>query len=365
MLALAGIFTLSVTGQSLLPEQIRELNPSARIQVGWLERKESGFNQSGLELLGQAGLFPKFLEELSAGFQISTNSTFNGTSPNSVELSGGMGNKDISIHQVFLETHFGSNLRWSALFGKFNSPHLYSPLIWDEEISPEGLFQSFTARLGLDSSLSVYAAQYSADQASPSLSAGTPLRRSWLFQQGIFARVEENSETELKVGLNHYYYYDLSERLANLSGPRGNSFSGTINSNARFQNDFSPIEAVITATARPLGIQTSMTGAFAVNFKTSDQQRGFFIEGQMGNKWKARNFLFKLSYYYNEPDMTLSLFTNHLYGFSNRKAVRGELSYFFLKNLRLGSSFLYAETLQPSVSQSLRKEFRSDVEFSF
>jgi hypothetical protein len=361
----ATLLLICVTAEPSLPDVIRELNPSARFQMGWQERQERNFDQSGLELIGQAGVFPKFTDELSSGFQLSTNSGFTGPSPNAVELAGGMGNKDIAIHQVFLESHLGSQWKWSALFGKFNAPNLYSPLLWDDEIAPEGLFQSLEFLAGVDLHLALYAAQYSADQVSASLSNGTPLRRTWLFQQGIFSRFEYSSATDLRFGINSYHYYDASERLANLSGPRGNSFSGTIDSNAKFQNQYSPIELVVSATAKPLGIQTGVTGALAINFRTDDQQRGFFLEGYLGNKWKSKNFLFRLSCYYNEPDMTLALFTSHLFGYSNRKAVRGDISYFFLKHLRVGASFLYSETLQPNVFQALRKEVRSEVEFLF
>ncbi|MDB5038906.1 MAG: hypothetical protein JWQ35_2434 [Bacteriovoracaceae bacterium] len=348
-----------------LPEWFSELNPSARFRLRWTERSERNAKVSGFSLLAQAGVFPDIREQLKAGLQISTNSNSPAAPPNSAPLSNGMENKELSFHQAYVEFHLGNRFKWSALVGKFIAPTFSSPLIWDEEIAPEGLFQSLEFSSGSHFRLATYAAQYAVDQALASVSAGTPLRRSWLFQEGIFGFIDWSSEGDLKFAVNHYYFYDLSENIANRSSSLGNTTLSLSNNNSSFRYAYAPLEAVLAATASPLGIQTGIKGAFCVNFRTPDQQRGFYLETHLGNAWKAKNFLFTLSYYYNEPDVTVSFFTDNAYGYTNRKGPRAEISYFVSRMLRLGVSALYAETLASSNYQSNRKEIRSDLEFEF
>lgn len=342
-----------------------DLQPSARLQMTWIERSERNFDRSGFELIAQGGIFPKFSNELGGGFQLSTGDTSSTASPNAVDLASGFSNKPIGIHQAYLESHLGSTLRWSGLLGKFKAPNLFSPLTWDEEIAPEGLFQSLEFLPTLEDRISLYAAQYSVDQVATSITTGTPLRRSWLFQQGLYGRVLWTSETELKLALNHYHFFDPSERLANKAGALGNTYLGAIDNNPRFRYAYSPLELMFSASAHPLGILTGISAAFVINFRTPDKQRSFFAEAHLGNSWKPQNFYFSVAYYYQEPDVTLSLFTNHLYGYTNRKAARGEISYFFLKNLRAETSVLYGEILQASSSQTRRKELRASMELLF
>lgn len=252
------------------------------------------------------------------------------------------------------------------IFGKFSSPVLQSPLLWDHDFHPEGAFESFTFKSVFPSlDLAIYAGQFSVDQPIASISDGTPRRRSWLFEQGVMSVFRFQYDAEIKTAVNQYTYFDLSERLANFSGQQGNTFMGTIDSNARFRYEYAPVELVSEWSAKPLGIRSALYGAFAINFRTPDQQRSFFIRGSIGNDWSPDHFVLSLVYFYHEPDTTVAYFSDDEFGYSNRKGALAKLTYAPLKFLKLGASFLFAEALASSPFQNERKELKTELEMVF
>ena len=65
-----------------------------------------------------------------------------------------------------------------------------------------------------------------------------------------------------------------------------------------------------------------------MNFRTPDNQRSFFFEGFVGNEWKRNQLQARISYFYNEPDTTIALFSDNEYGHTNRKGPRIQLMFF-------------------------------------
>lgn len=349
---------------SALPPWVQDLKPETQMKIAWKERREKNRDFSGPLLTMRGGIFPKVTENFRFGLELSTaTDPFSGDSSDELALAEGMTHKRIGISQAFASGNaaFG-NFEWSLQIGKFENPLLYSPLLWDSSIRPEGLVQSLEWKISPKISAGIFAAQYSADQVTASLIDGTPLRRSWLFQQGVVALWHPSEETEIRGVFNQYYFFDPSERLARHSALLGNTLENPTDPLSNFREKYAPSEWIVEMSGRPLGIGTSLKGALAINFATSDKQRGFFVEGKIGNAWKKGSFIAGLSYYYLEPDLTVALFSSPSYGSANRKGPRAELNYFIFDFLRAGSSFLYGEVLTVTTSQADRKEFRFEME---
>ena len=363
---LSGVVS-APTPDSDLPPWFTKLNPEARVKLYWREVYETGEDSSGPELLARGGLFPHFVEIIETGIEISTIDTQIGSSPESISLSNGSGGKPLSLTQAFVGVRWEpSSFEALALLGKFASPLLVSPLIWDSEIRPEGALQSLSFNPGHSAlRFAVFAGQFSLNQVSSSVVAGTSKKNSWLFTEGILGAYRLGAGYEIRLGVNSHYFLHPSTSLADISGPRGNALVGTVGSSPRFRFEYAPVEFVARAQTKPLGITAALEGAFVVNFRTPDQQRAFWIEGQLGNPWKKQNLFFTASYYYNEPDVTLAMFTSRQYAYANRKGPRLELSYYLFDFMRIGSSFLFVETLAGSAFQSTHKEWRGDVEMRF
>jgi len=366
MLILEGILAVAVLGF----DWKSDLHPEGKFRLLWHQAYETTRDVSQMELSAKGGVFPDLQPWLKTGVELSTAGTNLDSRPDRVTLAGGMSDKTIALGQAYLDFVWKTDLLESHAFaGKFESPLFYSPLLWDHEIRPEGLLESVSFNVSSEPEVhsAFYAGQFSVDQVSESITNGTPMRRSWLFEQGILGsyRSAAIAAVEVSLAFNFYYFADLSERVANLSGQRGNSIIGTIGNNPKFRYHFAPIENVLQISAVPLGIRTGLLGAFAINFRTPDKQRSFFVQADIGNVWRKRNFVGSLSYYYNEPNTSVALFSDADYGYANRKGPRAEVSYFVIDRLRLGMSFALLETLADSVYQANRKEFYLEAEARF
>jgi hypothetical protein len=355
-----GLFVL--INNSELPEWRRQLNPEARLNLSWTERWEENHHVSSPALSGRLGVFPSVYEFLILGLEVSTYSDGLEHSPLAISLSDGSSTKPIGISQAQLKVALGSEWTWTAVLGKFDSVVSESSLLWGPEIFPEGLLQTFGVEGSQRWKFFVHSGQFSLNQTPESLFAGTKLRRTWIFQNAAFVNYLPSEGTTFRGGLNHYHFYGLSDALGERALLTGNTVDASSN---RFLENYSPLEVVVSAQANPLGIQARILGAFGVNLRTSNRQRGFLIEGSLGNHRRAGHFVLHASYYYAEPDLTLSFLADYRHGYLNRKGPRAEISYYILSELKIASSFAYLEALRNSPYQDTRKELQSYVEFLF
>lgn len=344
------------------PNWARDLNPTARFQLKWLERYESTRDESIPELLVQWGVEPQVLKNLKLGFELSTGEATMGGLPDAVNLSNGSTSKSILIRKAFLKIEFLDPIRIEIKGGKFSNPISTSPMIWDDRITPEGFFEKIESRLGTQTFLfSLHANQWSLDQAQASTVNGTPQRRSWLLIHGLSAETSWGEFNRAKLSLEHYGFYDISESIASTS----NTFGNTSLSASRLRYRYAPAEVIGELSGSPLGIASQAMGAIAINFRTPDRQRGFWVEGHLGNAWARNRYRASLSYIYNEPDLTVAAFSSRDYGRSNRKGFLTRLSYYATEQCRIGGSFLFVETLASSATQSTRKEIQIETELKF
>ncbi|MBN8555712.1 MAG: putative porin [Deltaproteobacteria bacterium] len=362
-----SIFFLSKVSASVLSDFKNELNPEGRLRFQWKESIEKDRDVSSPTVLARGGIFPYFEKKFQLGVEVSTYQNSSSGPDSTIQFSNAMTSKSIGLSQIFLGFTSAlprfSKVNYSIKVGKFASPFFISPMLWDPLTRPEGLYQSFSWKNSSeDFSIGVFAAQLSADQIAQS--SGN-LRRSWILAQGIFSEFLWSSDSQLKFSTHLFHYQDPSERLATYSGSKGNTYLGTLTNDPTFRYEYSPIEIIGELRGKPLGFAARFLAAGAVNLRTPDKQRGFFLQGSLGETWKKESTVFDLSYIYAEPDLSVAAFSDSSYGHLNRKGPRAKASYFLLDNMCLSGVFLYAEILRASAQQASRKEFLAELEAKF
>ena len=343
------------------------MKPQARFRLRDEERFEDNNKASGLELAAQASIYPRVAPSTEFGLELSTAGTGLDSQPESVSLSGGASNKTIALSQAYAAFDIYKEDTDSFLIsaGKFHMPFRCSPMTWDLDRRPEGFYQAYEFKsLDLNWRLRLHAAQISADRVAPSAVDGTDLRRSWLFLEGFDLSYRVLTWIRVSLGSQYFHYYDLSERLQEISSHRGNNLR-----NPSVLNDldskFGTWESYFEISSQQFGILTAFRTSAILNLLNKDLERGLFAEVEVGDSWKSGFFQSKISFVYVEPNASLGFFSDNEWGYNNRKAVRFSLSYFPMDQLKLGASFLIANTIQNSAFQRDQKQALAEMEYRF
>jgi hypothetical protein len=177
-----------------------------------------------------------------------------------------------------------------------------------------------------------------------------------MFIQGAsLETVFSDISLRIRFGGTHSHVLSIPDSLKSKSAATGNSFSGSLDTPS-LRAKFSTSEALLEMTALPLGLTTKLQAAFAINWRSNDLHRGFFVEGTVGNSWIKENLLGSLSYYYAEPDLTLASISDPRFSFTNREVFRGSISYFPLDDFKAELTVRYARTIATSTLQNTKKE---------
>lgn len=342
-----------------LPEWWTALKPEAEFRTRYLERMEEQDDDAGLELGVRGAIYPKLYQDTEFGLEISAANTNLGSRADAVKMSEGMSNKSIGISQAYL----AYAPQWNTLglptlvAGKFFMPFQLSPITWDEDLRPEGFYEALSFSNAKKTMIfKLHAGQFAADRVQESLTSGTPLRRSWLFLQGLELKSQVTARTRLSIASQFFYFYDISERLSEASARLGNTPQSPTNLR-RLDTYFAPVELNAKVESKQFGIIMAVELAAAFNVRSSDKQRSFHAKASAGQEWKARHIYGSIGYQYVEPDSQLAYFVDDEWAHSNRKAARFQLFYYALDHLRIGGSYLLASTVSNTNFQANRNEF--------
>ena len=343
------------------------MKPQARFRLRDEERFEVNNNASGLELAAQASIYPRVEPSIEFGLEIGTAGTELDSQPESVSLSGGSTNKSLALSQAYAAFDIYKDDKNSFLIsaGKFYMPFRSSPMTWDMDRRPEGLYESYELKsVDLNWRLRVHATQISTDRVAPSAVNGTDLRRSWLFLQGFDLSYRSLTWIRVNLGSQYFHYYDLSERLQEISSHRGNNLKNPSILN-QLESKFGTWENFFELSSHQFGILTAFRTSAILNILNDDLERGLFAEVEVGDSWKRGFFQSKASFVYVEPNAGLAFFSDNEWGYNNRKAAKLSLNYFPMDQLKLGSSLLIANTIQSSAFQRDQKQVLAEMEYRF
>lgn len=347
-----------------VPDWAEELKPQAQMRVRYQERWEDP-DLSGLELAARIGIFPKIDELVELGIELSTAGAGLQGRPEAVSFSQGSASKSIALSQAYiaLQQPLNSHSRATLSLGKFANPFKSSPYLWDQDRRPEGAYQALAWR-GRNFHFRFQAGQYSADRVEASLTQGRPLRRSWLFVQGAEFVYRLSQSTQLRFNTEAYAFYDISERLQEASGELGNS-TQAVTPPLRLQEKFLPLHLAVEMQSEPIGIPSSIFVSAAINPRSTDNDRGLYVLGSLGQHWEENGSVLALSYYYSEPDLSLAFFTDNEYAQSNRQAGRARLYFYPRAYLGVSVSYLYASVLKQNPRQEDRQEILGQIEMRY
>ncbi len=355
---LVAFFTLASllqTGELSSPSNSFEIRGS--VDLRWRDAREIGSRYSGLEGAGRLGIFRPDQSPFVAGFEISTFNDHSNDDTRFISLSAVSSSRSLDISQLFFGFQMTGNLQLELLAGKLPASNEYSPLISDLEWNKAGAKQKLTwQRSESRWSVSLFADQIALSQVADSALHQTSFTRDWMFIQGAsLETVFPDISLRIRFGGTHSHILNVPNALKSKSAATGNSFSGSLD-NPILGAKFSTSEAILELTALPLGLTTKLKTAFAINWRSSDLHRGFFVEGTVGNSWIKENLLGSLSYYYAEPDLTLASIADPHFSFTNREVFRGAISYFPLDDLKAELTVLYARAIAASSLQNTKKE---------
>ena len=203
-------------------------------------------------------------KHLSVGGQVATGDP---DDPNSTDITlGGFDDDlDISLDQAWIRYQAGG---LSAYAGKFPNPFQRTDMIWDGDVSPEGISASYTLPLG-KASFSARALYFIVDEAS----AGPD--SNMVGAQGVLQTPLGNA-FKLTLAGGYYDYH-----LRSLAGGDAGDFRSNLMVAGRYLSDFRLINGLATLSWNGLGERwpLAVTGDFVRNEGAAvSSDSGFNIE---------------------------------------------------------------------------------------
>jgi hypothetical protein len=344
-----------------LPNWAEVLKPQASLLLEYQEVSEKHRDSSSLLLGASLGIFPEWHEQWTSGIELKLAETDPTSIPDRFVLTEGPSNRPISLNQAYVAHRFSDRAFFSI--GKFAMPFQSSPLTWDHDRTPEGLYTAWQAPLGSLMFIKFHAGQFFLGSGEQLLAAGQKNRRSWVFTEAVSWNYSSPQKMKIEMNLQIWNFIGIPEALALESLKRGADYQIRDGEFYLRKSRFMPIEYSFEISSLPLGILTALKTAIAMNVLSENQDFGLFGEVRLGRVWVKKNFLGSLSFYYNQPMTTLAYFTERDFGYSNRLAGRFELHYYVSESARILASYLLARRLEDRVYQDHRHEWRFGVEF--
>lgn len=233
-----------------------------------------------LRIRARLGFETELAKGLTFGARVATGSN-NPTSGN-VTLGDLFGKKAIGADRAYLRYQPGPALR--MLGGKFPSPLFDRQLLWDTDVSPEGLAETVSRELG--------AVTLSATAAQLVLGDLDTTKDPWVFVGQVDAMVEPDAPVEFEIGLAYYHYIFLdSAALPYNQGTNSQDDQGILTVpfrvlvgliGARVETGWAPVAAHVELS-RNLAADTREDGAqlelrVGVNQVGGDLSAGYAIQ---------------------------------------------------------------------------------------
>ncbi len=264
---------------------------------------------------------------LSLGGQIATGDP---DDPNSADITLGNFDDDltVSLDQVFIRGNFG-NLQLTA--GKIPQNFVRTELVWDGDVSPQGVSATYRFDLGGGSSLRANGLYFLIDE-----SVAGPNSDMIGGQLQFESSPTAPFRFELAAG---YYDYQLRSMAGGDTGDfRTNRFA-----NGHYLSDFDLLDVIGAVTFSGLGERwpVRMIGDYVHNFgATTNQDTGFGVDLLVGRA--SRRHDWRVGYGYAEAgvDAVLTAFSHDNTDLaSNYKQHTALIDYMLLPNVTLNGTF--------------------------
>lgn len=233
---------------------------------------------------------------LSLGGQIATGDN---DDPNSTDITLGNFDDDLtaSLDQAWVRGAFG---HLTLTGGKIPQPFVRTELVWDGDVSPQGLSATYKLDLGGGTSAKVNALYFLVDEA-----AGGQDSRMTGGQLQLETATNRPVRFELAAG---YYDYRLLSLVGGDTGDfRTNRFAG-----GRYLSDFDLLDLIGAVQLNSLGERwpVRIVGNYVHNFgATTDEDTGFGVDLLVGRGSKVGDWRFGYGYAEAGVDAILTAFS--------------------------------------------------------
>jgi hypothetical protein len=347
---------------------IDRLRPSADVQFLYEERREKNNSLSGLSLGASLLIRPSLGGNWEWGTELRTTGEDLSLIRARVGSQNGFQDFKVALSQAYIAYRYRefANQEIILNFGKSVNPFNGSPLLWDQELRPEGFYQSFRIEFPENRmEFKLHAGQWNADRSAESLVDGRALRRFWMFQQGLEFRWQPNPIIDWRLGGASIFFTEASESIVRASANGGARVVFGSDGRARFSENYSPVELYSEFRALPLGIPTGLAVAASVNFRTKDRARGLYSRLSIGNSWIKKGLEARLEWMYLEPHVQIAYFTDGDWGNANRHSGRAQMFVGFSPSIRARLSALYSRVIEDRASQSNRFHALGGIELQW
>jgi hypothetical protein len=283
-------------------------------------------------------------DKFSVGTQIATGDP---DDPNSTDVTLGNFVDDfaVSLDQAWIRYHSGG---LTAYAGKFPQVFQRTDMLWDSDVSPQGVAAAYSAGLGGGAKLDARGIYFVIDEAAVASDSD---------MLGGQLALSSPLGSDFKAGLTGSYYH---YRLGSVAGADAGDFRGNLLSAGRYLSDFHLVEGI--GTLGWAGPSERWPIAFTADYVRNlgaavSGDTAFNLELAAGRTAKPGDFRIAYNFSEVEVDSVLAAFSHDNIDLSTNYRLHGlGLSYVPASNLQLDLLWyhyrpldaLYAGSLQPS-----------------
>jgi hypothetical protein len=364
----AGINSIKLNGDFRYRYEFIHQDPQSNNLIGVrgpLRRASESDSRDRHRLRLRVGIDWTVNDEVTVGARIATTMGADNVSTNQT-LDDAFAKKDLWLDAAWFDYHPFAVPGLKIMGGKMNNP-FYTPgktqMIWDQDITPEGLAVSYTNTMAKQPNLpptyrfrpwelSASAAYFIVDERALDIDG------TMFGAQGIVKRnFNEDSSRSLLGGLSYYGFSDVEgfPPLFSATDNFGNALSRAITSGtALYANDFDIGEAFVEFTTpiweRPFNIYGDVAYNFADIDKSYDDDTGrlaWALGMSYGRCVTQNSWALRYEYRYVDRDAVIGAFADSDWGGggTNSKGHTLGVEYMPLKNTRLALTLFLNENM--------------------
>ena len=234
---------------------------------------------------------------LTVGGQLATGDP-NDPNTTDITLSGFDNKLQASLDQAFIRAKFG-HLQIDV--GRIAQPFTRTELVWDGDVSPEGISAAYTAPLGGGATLKATGMYFVIDENS----AGPD---SQMIGGQIGLDYAPNGQFKLELAAAYYDY-----TLKSLAGGDAGDFRSNLFAGGRYLSDFNLLDVIAAVNWNGLGAKwpVRIVGDYVHNFGAiNSEDSGFGIDLIVGRTARPHDWRFTYGYAQAETDAVLAAFSH-------------------------------------------------------
>ncbi len=260
-------------------------------------------------------------DQVEAGVRFATGTNLDPTSTNQ-SVQDVFDKKDLFVDLAYLKLSTAGLDQFESVpltlwGGKFETPWSYTPLVWDSDLTPEGVALSLAPAMG-PVTLSTTGGVFPIDE----LAANGEDPALWLAQAGVSWPVAPEAAEEwlkhltVKGAMTYYDYMHLDQGIDTTASNRFGNTVQTASSagTTLFQFDYDEWDLMGEIHSRLFGQPVKLYADYVKNTAVADDDEGFLVGVQIGRA--DTPWAWEGGYYYKrlEPDAVVGQFTDSDFG---------------------------------------------------